>query len=143
MKNQIEQHNQSRNFEQECTFSTSRSSGAGGQHVNKVETKVELRFNIDDSNLLTDEEKELLKKNLKNRIVQDCILQITSQTDRSQHRNKENCIELFYELLEIGLKKPKKRIKRRITKAMKERRLERKRQHSDKKKRRRNIDVDS
>ena len=93
--------------------------------------------------MLTDEEKELLKENLKNRIVQESILQIISQTDRSQHRNKENCIELFYELLEIGLKQPKKRKKRKLSKAMKKRRLERKRQHSEKKKRRRNIDVDS
>ncbi len=132
-----------RNFNLEFDFFTSRSSGAGGQHVNKVETKVELRFNIDNSNLLSDAEKLLLKENLKNRIVQDNILQIISQSSRSQLRNKENCIEKFYELLKIGLIKPKKRKKRKISKVAKEKILEQKHRNSEKKKRRKkNFEID-
>ena len=100
-----------RNFEKEFEFITSRSSGKGGQHVNKTDSKVELRFNVPDSNLLTDDEKELLNKNLSNKINKDGILQIVSQKSRSQLKNKKTCINKFYEFLEKGLKIPKERKK--------------------------------
>ena len=77
---------------------------------------------------------------MQNRIVQGNILQIISQTERSQYRNKEKCIKLFYKLLKEGLKKPKKRKRRKISKSMKERRLKQKRFQSEKKVRRKKID---
>ncbi len=127
-----------RDFEREFEFITSRSSGAGGQHVNKTESKVELRFNVDASELLTDEEKLLIKQKLAHKINNDGILQIVSQKERSQVRNKKNCVAKFYELIEKTLKKTKKRKKTKPSLKSILKRLEKKKQHSEKKDRRRN-----
>ncbi|MCF6366503.1 MAG: aminoacyl-tRNA hydrolase [Bacteroidales bacterium] len=126
-----------RNFDNEFEFITSRSSGAGGQHVNKTNSKVELRFNVLNSKLLSYEEKELLQKNIPTRINKDGILQIVSQKSRSQIKNKKDCIKRFYELLEVGLKIPKKRkkTKRSINSILK--RLKNKKRQSEKKENRR------
>ena len=118
----------------ELTFKTSRSSGSGGQNVNKVSTKVELRFDIDISGLLTENEKERIKSKLKNRISNDNILIISSDVERTQLGNKKKVIELFFELLEKALRKPKKRIKTRPTKASIEKRLKEKKIQAEKKK---------
>ena len=100
---------QLRNFESEFTFATSRSSGPGGQNVNKVNTKVELRFSVKNSTLLSDFEKHKIQRLLKNRITSDGYLIIISQSERSQLKNKEKAIERFYQLIGIALKPVKKR----------------------------------
>ena len=126
-----------RGFEKEFEYITSRSSGAGGQHVNKTNSKVELRFNIRGSILLNNDEKELLLKNLAGRINKESILQIVSQKSRSQLKNKKTCIKKFYELLEKGLEIPKERKKTKRSKRSIFKRLENKKKQSEKKERRR------
>ena len=118
----------------ELSYKTSRSSGSGGQNVNKVSTKVELRFDIDSSLLLADDEKNRIKIKLKNRISSENILIISSDSERTQLGNKKKAIEIFFDLLEKALRKPKKRIKTKPTKASKEKRLKEKKIQSDKKK---------
>ncbi len=123
-------------FSNEMEFKTSRSSGKGGQHVNKVETKVELRFDIDHSTILTDAEKQRIKKNLYNKINKEGILQITSEKEASQTMNKQETIEKFYTLMEKALQKPKKRKPTRRPKGAEEKRLKEKQIQSRKKQQR-------
>jgi ribosome-associated protein len=125
-----------RDLSEEFVFIASRSSGAGGQNVNKVSTKVELRFDVENSVLLSEEEKNMLKEKLANKISKEGILQIVSQAERSQLLNKERCIAKFYALLEKCFFKPKKRIAVKSTRAMREKRLEEKRLHAETKKQR-------
>ncbi|WP_299106538.1 alternative ribosome rescue aminoacyl-tRNA hydrolase ArfB [uncultured Tenacibaculum sp.] len=117
----------------ELEFKAVRSSGAGGQHVNKVATKVELSFSIPNSLGLSDTEKERLLKNLANRLSKEHILTLTSQESRSQHRNKELVTKRFFELLKKALIKPKSRRATKPTKASVKRRIEAKKQQSEKK----------
>ncbi|HRW62909.1 MAG TPA: alternative ribosome rescue aminoacyl-tRNA hydrolase ArfB [Bacteroidales bacterium] len=118
----------------ELVFKTSRSSGSGGQNVNKVSTKVELRFNLFDSEALNEEGKERISEKLKNKISQEGILIVTSDSERTQLGNKKKVIELFISLIEKSLIKPKKRTKTKPTKASKEKRLKEKKIQSEKKK---------
>lgn len=117
----------------EFEFITSRSSGPGGQNVNKVNSKVELRFVVFESKLLTPEEKETIFIKLYHHISNQGILSVISQTDRSQIQNKEIAIEKFYQWIEIALTPVKPRRKTRPTKASKERRLEGKQAQAQKK----------
>ena len=116
-----------RDFEDEFVFQASRSGGPGGQNVNKVSTKVELRFNIAGSALLNEDEKAIISEKLVNKINNLGELILVSQKERSQLKNKENVIEKFYLLIEKSLTPRKKRHQTKPTKASVERRLESKR----------------
>lgn len=118
---------------QEVKYTTSRSSGPGGQNVNKVNTKVELRFNILNSRFLSIEQKEILTLKLKNKINNEGDLILTSQEERTQLKNKELVREKFIRLVENTLVKPKKRKSTKVTKAAKEKRLDDKKNISEKK----------
>ncbi|MBC8314678.1 MAG: aminoacyl-tRNA hydrolase [Bacteroidales bacterium] len=130
----------SRDFSSEFSFSASRSSGPGGQHVNKVSTKVELRFDVKKSLLLTPEEKELILEKLVNKINQEGELVLVSQRSRTQLKNKEKVIEKFYELLTGALTPRKKRKPTKLSPEAKEKRLEEKRAQAEKKERRKKVD---
>jgi ribosome-associated protein len=116
-----------RDFSNELQFSASRSGGPGGQNVNKVSTRVELRFNINYSPLLSEAEKEILLDKLSNRINSEGELILICQTERSQLKNKEKVTEKFYQLLNKALTPKKKRLRTSPTLASKEKRLEGKR----------------
>ena len=111
----------------EFQFLTSRSSGPGGQNVNKVNSKVELRFDIRNSSLLSDDQKEILLIKLATKITSEGILSVVSQRDRSQLSNKEDAIAKLYLLFEKALKPVKPRKNTRPTKGSVERRLTTKR----------------
>ena len=128
-----------RDFSSELHFSASRSSGPGGQNVNKVNTKVELRFDIASSTLLSDEEKILILEKLAKKINSDRELILVSQTERSQIKNKEKVIEKFYILLTRALTPGKKRKPTKPSQASKEERLEEKRKQAEKKERRKSL----
>jgi ribosome-associated protein len=120
-------------FASEFQFQASRSGGAGGQNVNKVSTKVELRFNVLASAVLDDFQKELIQKKCKNQINSEGELIIVSQEERTQLRNKNTVIKKFRELLIKALTIPKKRIKVTPTTSMIAERLKNKKMDSEKK----------
>ena len=126
-----------RDFSGEFHFSASRSSGPGGQNVNKVSTKMELRFHVASSALLSDDEKILVAEKLASRINGDGELVLVSQSERSQLQNKDKVIGKFYTLLSRALTLRKTRKPTRPSRASREERLEVKRQQSEKKERRR------
>ncbi len=124
---------QKKQLETEMVLSATRSSGPGGQNVNKVNTQVELRFSVKNSNLFSDDEKDRIFLKLKNKINSEGELILTSQTARTQLDNKENVIEKFYELIEKALTIQKKRLKSRPTAASRLKRLESKKSQALKK----------
>lgn len=129
----------SENIVKELQFKAIRSSGAGGQHVNKVSSKIELTFNLGNSISLSDEEKELLKTKLSSKLSKENILILFCDDTRSQHKNKEIVIKRFLELLKLNLIIPKKRKKTKPSKASVKKRLENKKKLSEKKNNRRKL----
>ena len=93
----------------ELNFKAIRSSGAGGQHVNKTSSKIELTFDLENSNSLSDNEKEILKTKLSHKLTKENILIHFCEETRSQHRNKDLAIKRFLVLLKMNLIRPKKR----------------------------------
>jgi len=126
----------------EVIFKTSRSGGKGGQNVNKVSSKVELVFNIENSSILSDEQKCLLQERLGNRLDTEGNLHIVSQEDRSQLLNKQRTVIKLVDLLTKCLHVQKKRKPTKIPKAVIEKRLTNKLLTSQKKKDRKRFDVD-
>lgn len=117
----------------ELQYKAVRSSGAGGQNVNKVSTKVQIQFFVEQSNGLTADEKATLTAKLANRITKDGFIMVECGETRSQLKNKELCTQRLFMLLENALKKDKKRIATKIPKAVIKKRLEDKQKNAEKK----------
>jgi len=122
--------------ESELEFTTSRSSGPGGQHVNTSETRVTLRFDVENSPSLSEGQKRRIRSRLKTRINNEGVLHVSSQKHRSQSANRDATIEKFAELLRGALQRRKKRKKTKPTKASQERRLDEKKRRGRRKKQR-------
>lgn len=118
----------------ELTFTTSRSSGPGGQNVNKVNSKVTLMFNVPLSQILTDEEKGIILQKLSTRLTKEGVLILSSQDKRSQLQNKEAVMLKFDELLQKAFAKKKKRKSTKPSKSSVQNRIAKKKQHAEKKK---------
>ncbi len=124
-------------LQKELAYKTSRSGGAGGQHVNKVESKVTLIWNVNESESMTEDEKIRVRQKLANRLNKDGLLQMEASTERSQVKNKEIVTARFFDLLYQTLKKEKKRVATKIPKSQILDRLDRKKKQSQKKQNRR------
>ena len=120
----------------EIKWRFSRSSGPGGQNVNKIESRVEIIFNLEDSKVLNDYQKETLKRNLKNKLVNNS-LRLAVQENRNQLLNRQLAVKKFISLINNALKKPfKLRKSTQPTKASKKKRVEVKKKRGELKKRR-------
>lgn len=111
-------------------FVVSRSSGPGGQNVNKVSTRVTLRFNLDASAVLTPVQRRLIHSRLASRINKDGILQVTSQRTRSQELNRIDALDRFAELLREALHQEPPRIPTRVSRAAKNQRVDEKKKRT-------------
>lgn len=122
-----------KDFSKELSFKTSRSSGAGGQNVNKVETSVTVLWNIAESELFREEQKDLIRNKLKNRINAEGFLFLNVSETRTQLANKNKAVEKILELVDKALFIPKKRISTKPSKGQKQKRLDTKKKISEKK----------
>ncbi|MEM7484385.1 MAG: alternative ribosome rescue aminoacyl-tRNA hydrolase ArfB [Bacteroidota bacterium] len=117
----------------ELNFKAIRSSGAGGQHVNKVSSKVELSFSLETSQAFSDQEKRRILRKLETRFTKEGILILQCDEARSQHKNKQLVIKRFFSLLKKALEVPKKRKPTKPSKSSIEKRLKSKKMDSSKK----------
>jgi ribosome-associated protein len=124
----------------EVKYKAVRSSGAGGQNVNKVSSKVVLAFDLSNSQGFSDEEKQLLNTNLQNRLTTDLVLILNCDEDRSQLKNKEIVTKRFLDILKKGLFVPKERKPTKIPKSVIRKRIKDKKNISEVKRNRRKPD---
>lgn len=124
----------------ELEYKAVRSSGAGGQNVNKVSSKVVLSFSIENSQGLNNDEKELIKQKLLNRLTSESVLILNCDEDRSQLKNKEIVTKRLFDVLEKALIKPKPRKATKIPKSVIEKRLKEKKSASEIKNNRKKLD---
>ena len=125
----------------ELTFKAVRSSGAGGQNVNKVSSKVVLTFDIMNSKALSDDDKMLIKSKLQSRLTQEDILILNCDEDRSQLKNKEIVTKRFLDIIKMSLKVPKERKPTKIPRSVIEKRLKSKATNSEIKRNRKKPDL--
>jgi len=119
--------------DEELTFATSRSGGPGGQNVNKLETRVTLRFDLAGSPSLSDEQKARLRERLATRITRAGVLHVTAQKHRTQGANREAAQERFAELLREALREETPRKKTRIPRSVSRRRVDEKKRRGQRK----------
>ncbi|HYQ86890.1 MAG TPA: alternative ribosome rescue aminoacyl-tRNA hydrolase ArfB [Bacteroidota bacterium] len=124
----------------ELRFRFARSGGRGGQNVNKVETRVELLFDVAHSPSLTEMDRDRILHHLKGRIDEEGVLRIVSQESRSQWKNRVDAVERFRDLLKLALRPRKKRIATRIPAGVKARRLDQKKHRGRLKELRRDLE---
>lgn len=129
-------------LEREFNFKAIRSSGSGGQHVNKVATKIELSFSVSDSSVLTEDQKALIIEKLSNRLTKEHILILQCGETRSQLKNKRIAISRAFSVLEAALEVKAERKPTKVPKSVIKKRLKNKKIQSEKKANRRKPNID-